>query len=55
MLDAAGNTKAEAAFQNGILKHDANGDVPVVIAGYRHGNTIKVESVRARGSDTSIH
>ncbi|HTS24704.1 MAG TPA: hypothetical protein VMH81_02450 [Bryobacteraceae bacterium] len=55
MLDQAGNDKAEAAFQHGDLKRDRNGDMPVVIYGSRHGNTIMVESIRARGSDTSIH
>jgi hypothetical protein len=55
MLDAVGNDKAEAAFKEGILKRDKNGDMPVVVAGWRHGNTIQVESIRARGSETSIH
>jgi hypothetical protein len=55
MLDAAGNDKAVAAFKGGILKHDPNGDMPVVIDGVRQGNTIKVEGIRARGSDTSVH
>jgi hypothetical protein len=55
MLDAAGNDKAQAAFKQGILKRDPNSDMPVVVAGYRHGNTIKVENIRARGSNTSVH
>ena len=54
-LDAAGNEKAMAAFHSGILKRDSNTDMPVVIDGYRHGNTIQVEGIRARGSDTSVH
>jgi hypothetical protein len=55
MLDAAGNSKAETALQHGDLKRDPNGDMPVVIEGTRHGNTIKVESIRAHKSDTSVH
>jgi hypothetical protein len=55
MLDSAGNDKVMAAFRNGDLKRDKNGDMPVVVDGYRHGNTINVEGVRARGSDTSVH
>lgn len=55
MLDAAGNEKAKAAFQQGLLKRDANTDMPVVIDGYRHGDTIQVEGIRARKSDTSVH
>lgn len=55
MLNPAGNQKAEAAMQKGILKHDANGDMPVVVAGTRHGNMIRVESIRARGSETAVH
>jgi len=55
VLDEAGNAKASTALQQNDLKRDSNGDMPVVVAGYRHGNTIKVESIRARGSDTSVH
>jgi hypothetical protein len=55
MLDAAGNDKALTAFKEGILKRDPNGDMPVVVDGVRQGNTIKVEGIRARGSDTSVH
>jgi len=55
MLDEAGNNKATAAFQQGNLKNDKNGDMPVTVAGWRHGNTIKVESIRARGSNVSVH
>jgi hypothetical protein len=55
MLDAAGNEKAKAAFQQGLLKRDANTDMPVVIDGYRYGDTIQVEGIRARKSDTSVH
>jgi hypothetical protein len=55
MLDKAGNDKARAAFEQGLLKHDPNGDVPVIVDGTRHGNTIKVESIRAHGSITSVH
>ena len=55
MLDAAGNDKAETALKQGDLKRDKNGDMPVAVEGSRHGNTIKVESIRARGSDTSVH
>jgi hypothetical protein len=55
MLDDAGNNKAMAAFKDGALKTDRNGDMPVTIDGYRHGNTIKVEGIRARGSNVSVH
>lgn len=55
MLDAVGNDRAETAFNSGVLKRDRNGDMPVVISGVRHGNSIRVESIRARGSDTSVH
>ena len=55
MLDAAGNDKAGTAFKQGDLKRDKNGDMPVEVAGKRRGNTISVESIRARGSDTSVH
>jgi len=55
MLDAAGNDKAKAAYQQGDLKRDKNGDMPIVINGTRHHNTIQVESIRARGSDVSVH
>ena len=47
--------EAEAAFKEGILKRDKNTDMPVIIDGTRHGNTIKVESVRGHRSDTSVH
>jgi len=55
MLDSAGNDKASAALKEGVLKHDPNGDMPVIIDGVRHGNTIDVEGIRARGSDVSVH
>src|SRR5438046_1174121 len=55
MLDPAGNDKAEAAFQQGNLTRDPNGDMPVAVMGRRHGNTIQVESIRAHKSDVSIH
>ncbi|HTX38191.1 MAG TPA: hypothetical protein VME43_24340 [Bryobacteraceae bacterium] len=55
MLDAAGDTKAEAALQEGALKLNKKGDMPVVIDGSRHGNTIDVEGIRSPGSDTSVH
>jgi len=55
MLDTTGNDKAETALKQGILKRDKNGDMPVEVSGRRHGNTIKVESIRARGSETSVH
>jgi len=55
MLDSTGNTKAETAYKNGILKRDPNGDMPVVVDGRRQGNTITVEGIRARGSETSVH
>jgi hypothetical protein len=55
MLDSSGNDKAQTAVKTGILKRDANGDMPVAVSGHRHGNTINVESIRARGSDTSVH
>jgi len=55
MLDAQGNNKVEAALKEGLLKRDSNGDMPVVIDGSLHGNTLHVEGVRARGSDISVH
>jgi hypothetical protein len=55
MLDEAGNDKAMTALKNGDLKSDKNGDMPVTIDGWRHGNTIKVEGIRARGSNVSVH
>ncbi len=55
LFDSAGNDKALTAFQNGALKRDDNGDMPVVVDGSRHGNTIKVESIRAHGSNVSVH
>ena len=55
VLDPAGNDKAEYAYKQGVLKRDKNGDMPVVIAGWRTGNRIKVESIRARGSDTATY
>jgi hypothetical protein len=55
ILDDAGNTKAAAALKEGDLKRDKNGDMPVVIHGHRTGNTINVEGIRARSSDTSVH
>jgi len=55
MLDPAGNTKALAALQAGDLKQDRNGDMPVVIDGHRHGNTIRVEGIRAHKSDITVH
>jgi hypothetical protein len=55
MLDTAGNDKAETALKEGIMKRDKNTDMPVIVDGTRHGNTIKVESVRGHKSDTSVH
>jgi len=55
MLDAGGNNKAGTAFKQGHLKRDKNGDMPVIVSGWRKGNTIKVESIRAHKSDTSVH
>ena len=55
MLDPAGNDKALTAFKNGNLKRDKNGDMPVTVQGWRHGNTIKVEGIRAHKSDVSVH
>ena len=55
MLDPGGNVKAIAAVKGGYLKRDASGDFPVVIDGTRHGNTIQVEGIRARGSEVSVH
>jgi hypothetical protein len=55
MLDADGNAKAETAFKQGDLKRDKNGDMPVTVDGWRHGNTIQVEGIRARGSEVSVH
>jgi hypothetical protein len=39
----------------GALKRDKNGDMPVVIDGWRNGDTIKVEGISARGSGISVH
>ncbi len=55
ILDAAGDSKAEAAFQEGALKLNRKGDMPVIIDGSRRGNTIAVEGIRSPGSDTSVH
>ena len=55
MFDAAGNEKAAKAFQEGLLKSDKDGDFHVSIMGSRHGDTLKVESVRGHKSDTSVH
>jgi len=55
MLDNQGDYKAEAAFQDGLLRVDKRGDIPVTIDGRRHGNTIRVEGIEARGSNTSVH
>ena len=55
MLDSAGDAKAEAAIQQGDLKVNKHGDMPVTIDGSRHGNTIDVEGIRAPGSNTSVH
>jgi len=55
MLDAAGNSKAQTAVQQNMLKRDPNGDMPVVIDGWRQGDTIQVEGIRARGSQVSLH
>jgi hypothetical protein len=55
MLDDAGNQKAMAALKEGDLKVDKRGDMPVTIDGWRQGNTIKVEGIRAPGSDVSVH
>lgn len=54
-LDAAGNSKAVTAFKDGLLKSDKDGDFPVIITGWRKGDTMKVESVRGHKSDTSVH
>ena len=55
MLDANGNSKAQTAMLENTLKRDPNTDMPVVIDGWRHGDTISVEGIRARGSETSVH
>ena len=55
MLDAAGNDKAAAAVQQGLVKTGKDNDVDVAINGTRHGNTIKVESIRGHKSNTSVH
>ena len=55
MLDDAGNQKAMTALKEGNLKVDKRGDMPVTIDGSRQGNTIKVEGIRARGSEISVH
>jgi hypothetical protein len=55
MLNTEGNDKALTAYKSGILKRDKNGDMPVIVQGYRHGNTIKVEGIRGHKSDTSVH
>ena len=55
MLDSAGNAKAAEAFKQGLLKSDKDGDYHVSIMGKRHEDMLKVESVRAHKSDTSVH
>ena len=55
MLDTAGNEKATSAMKQGLLKKDNDGDMHVIVDGKRDGNTIKVESIRAHKSDTSVH
>lgn len=55
LLDPAGNSKAAAAFQDGLLKSDHDGDYHVIITGSHQGHNIKVESIRAHKSDTSVH
>ena len=55
MLDDRGNTKAEAALQQNLLKSDKNGDMPVTVAGWRHGNTIRVSYIQGHKSNASVH
>lgn len=55
LLDNAGNDKARIALQNGQLNRDKNTDMPVVISGVRHGNTITVANIRARASNNTAH
>jgi hypothetical protein len=55
MFDAAGNAKAATAVQEGLVKKGKDSDVDIAIYGTRHGDTIKVESVRGHRSQTSVH
>lgn len=55
MLDSKGNDKALTAYKDGDLKRDKNGDMPVIVDGYRHGNTIAVEGIRGHKSAISVH
>ena len=55
MLNDAGNNKAMAAYQEGLLKINKRGDMNVTVDGSRHGDTINVEGISARGSNTSVH
>ena len=55
MFDTAGNEKAAAAIRDGLVKPGKDHDVDVAIYGSRHGNTIKVESIRNHKSDTALH
>src|SRR5436309_3417189 len=48
-LDPDGNTKAAAAMQGGTLKPDHDGDVHATVAGTLQGDSVKVDSVMARG------
>jgi hypothetical protein len=48
MLDEKGNEMTAAAFKNGNIKPDNDGDVHVTVNGTAQGNTIKVDSVNGR-------
>jgi len=55
MFDTAGNQKAATAIQDGLVKPSKDHDVDVAIYGTRHGNTIKVETIRNHKSETAVH
>jgi preprotein translocase subunit SecF len=55
IFDAAGNSKAATAVQEGIVKKGKDSDVDIAIYGTRHGDTIKVESIRGHKSLTAVH
>jgi hypothetical protein len=55
MFDEASNAKAATAVQEGLLKKGKDNDVDVAIYATRKGGTMKVESIRAHRSETSVH
>ena len=48
-LDSEGNTKAAAAFQNGSLKPDKDGDMHASVSGSLQGDSLKIDSIHGRG------